>query len=128
MSNPNPRWNRAAAMVASAVAAAFALSLAVPATASAADKKIEKLWKTKCASCHGVDGKGETDTGKEMAVGDMTSAAFWKDLTDAKIKDTINAGLKREKNGKQQEMKPFKAALKPEEIDGLVEVVKGFKK
>ena len=31
--------------------------------AFAADKKIERLWKSKCSSCHGMDGKGNGPAG-----------------------------------------------------------------
>jgi len=92
------------------------------------DKKTVRTFKAKCASCHGEDGKGGTEQGKKMAVRDMTSADFWKDATDAKMKDAIANGLKRTKDGKTQEMEPYKDKLKPEDIDALVAYVKTFKK
>jgi mono/diheme cytochrome c family protein len=48
--------------------------------------------------------------------------------TDAKMKDAITNGLKQTKNGKTQEMEPYKDKLKPEEIDNLVAYVKSLKK
>ena len=42
---------------------------------------IPALWKAKCASCHGEDGKAQTKTGKKEKINDMTSAdwpAAWK--------------------------------------------------
>jgi len=92
------------------------------------DKKIVRTWKAKCASCHGEDGKGQTEQGKKMGVLDMTSPAFWKDATDAKMKDAINNGIKKTKDGKTQEMEPYKDKLKPEDIDGLIAYIKTFKK
>ena len=92
------------------------------------DKKIVRTWKAKCASCHGEDGKGATEQGKKMGVRDLTAADFWKDATDAKMKDVITNGIKQTKNGKTQEMEPYKDKLKPEDIDGLVAYVKTFKK
>jgi len=92
------------------------------------DKKTVRTWKAKCASCHGEDGKGATEQGKKMGVRDLTSADFWKDATDAKMKDAITNGIKQTKNGKTQEMEPYKDKLKPEDIDGLVAYVKTLKK
>ncbi len=101
--------------------------VSAPASADV-DKKILRTWKAKCASCHGEDGKGATDQGKKMGVRDMTSAEFWKDLNDAKMKDAITNGIKQTKNGKTQEMEPYKDKLKPEDIDGLIAYVKTLKK
>ena len=71
----------------------LAFALAIPGRASAADKKTERLWKSKCASCHGADGKGDTDQGKEMGIGDVTTAAWQKQFTDQQIKDVIAKGF-----------------------------------
>jgi mono/diheme cytochrome c family protein len=93
------------------------------------DKKTLRTWKAKCSSCHGEDGKGATEQGKKMGVRDLTAADTWKDLTDAKMKDAIANGIKQKsKDGKTQEMEPYKEKLKPEEIDALVTYVKTFKK
>ena len=90
------------------------------------DKKILRTWKAKCASCHGEDGKGGTEQGRKMGVRDMTAADFKE--TDAKMKDAIANGIKQTKNGKTQEMEPYKEKLKPEDIDALVTYVKSLKK
>jgi len=51
------KWMRSALVV--------GLLALLPAAASgASDPKTERLWKAKCASCHGIDGKGDTDQGK----------------------------------------------------------------
>jgi len=63
-----------------------------------------------------------------MGVRDMTTATFWKDVTDAKAKDAITNGLKQVKDGKVQEMEPYKDKIKPEDVDALVAYVKTFKK
>lgn len=112
------------------LSAAFGLSLALllPTFASADDAATNRVFRAKCASCHGEDGKGHTKEGEKMKIGDMTSAAFQKDLTDDKIKKTIADGLTREKNGVKQEMKPLKDKLTPEQIDALVKYVRGLVK
>jgi len=71
----------------------------------------EKVYKAKCASCHGPDGKGETAAGKATKARDLCSAdvkkeadavwtdiilkgknkmpAYGKKITDAEVKDVI---------------------------------------
>src|SRR5450432_2337948 len=72
------------------------------------DKKTERTWKAKCASCHGADGKGQTDQGTKMGIADYTDPAWQKGKTDADLKKAITEGVNREKAGKKQEMEPFK--------------------
>jgi len=79
-----------------------------------------KLWKSKCAQCHGTDGKGQTKKGKEMGISDITSPDWQKEFTDQKIKDTLSSGLKRERNGKKQEMDPLGKELEPAQFDALI--------
>ena len=104
------------------------LMLLVPSLAAAEpNPQIDRLWRAKCASCHGPDGKGQTEQGKKMAVGDMSSAA-WQAITDDKIKAAISDGLKRDKNGVKQEMEAYKSKLRPDQIDGLFAYVRALKK
>lgn len=110
------RWSKAAMAI--AVGAMFASGSAL-----AADKKVERLWKSKCSSCHGMDGKGQTEKGKKMQIGDMTSAEFQK-KTDDDFKKQIMEGLKTEKDGVKKEMDPYKDELKPDEITGLMAYIR----
>jgi mono/diheme cytochrome c family protein len=87
------------------------------------DAKIVRTWKAKCASCHGVDGKADTDTGKKAKIGDFTKADWQKSKTDAQIKAAIENGAKKDGN----EMDPYKDKLAPEQIDGLVAYVRTLK-
>ncbi len=89
--------------------------------------QIDRLWRAKCASCHGADGKAQTEQGKKMAIKDMSSAE-WQKLDDAKIKAAINDGLKRDTAGVHQEMDAYRSKLRPEQIDGLVALIRGLKK
>jgi len=109
-------------LIALAVAAFFPL-LARAET----DKKTERLWKAKCASCHGADGKAQTDQGQKMGIADYTDPAWQKAHTDAQVKAGIESGVNREKGGKKQEMDPFKDKLEPDQIDALVAYVKSLK-
>ena len=118
-------WNLTAAL---ALTGALFTTMSPRAAFAETDKKTLRTWKAKCSSCHGEDGKGATEQGKKMGVRDMTSAEFAKDATDAKMKEAIANGIKRTKDGKTQEMEPYKDKLKPEDIDNLVGYVKSLKK
>jgi len=83
------------------------------------DKKVKRLFEAKCASCHGDDGHGKTELGLEMGIADMTKPAYWKALTLESARKAVLEGLKRKVNGKEQEMKPFKDRLSPEQVDAL---------
>jgi mono/diheme cytochrome c family protein len=107
----------------------FFLVAFVPAIAFAeGNPQIDRLWRAKCASCHGADGKGQTEQGKKMAVGDMSTAAWQAQFGDDKMKAAISDGFKRDKEGVKQEMEPYKSKLRPDQIDGLVAYVRGLKK
>jgi mono/diheme cytochrome c family protein len=93
-----------------------------------ADKKIKRLFEAKCASCHGDDGRGKTELGLEMGIADMTQAAYWKNLTLEGARKDVLDGVKRVVNGKQQEMKPFRDRLTPEQVDALVLYAASLKK
>jgi mono/diheme cytochrome c family protein len=102
-------------------------ALTLAGTAYAADKKVERLFNSKCASCHGKDGKAQTENGKKMKMRDMASEDFQK-TSDDDMKKAINDGVKREKDGAKQEMDGFKDDLKPGDLDALVKMTRDFKK
>jgi mono/diheme cytochrome c family protein len=72
----------------------------------------ETLYKSKCATCHGVDGTGSA-MGTKMGAHDLTTAT-------AELTDIIA-------NGKGK-MPKYGASLKPEDIKGLVAYIRTFKK
>jgi mono/diheme cytochrome c family protein len=88
------------------------------------DKKTQRTWKAKCASCHGGDGKGDTDQGKKMKVEDMTTAAFQSHVTDAQIRKAIADGYKATVGGVTQEMPGYGSELAPDQIDALVNYIR----
>lgn len=102
------------------------LSCALAFGAWGADKKTERLFNSKCGSCHGKDGKGQTEKGKKMGVRDMASAEYQKG-TDAEFKKAIQDGISREKDGKKQEMDPYKEELSDADIDALIKLTREFK-
>ncbi len=91
---------------------------------AAPDKKTERQWKSKCSSCHGMDGKAATEKGREMKMADFSLAAWQKAHDDAELKKTVSEGLKRTKDGLKQEMDSFKEELTPAQIDALVQYVR----
>ncbi len=91
---------------------------------AAPDKKTERQWKSKCSSCHGMDGKADTEKGHQMKMADLSSAAFQKSQSDDELKKTIHDGLKRTKDGVKQEMDPFADELTPAQLDALVQYVR----
>src|SRR5215470_19181678 len=105
----------------------LAILLSAPAV-RAQDAKAQRTWKAKCASCHGEDGKAETDQGKKMAMRDISTAAWQAEFTDEKIKAAINDGVKTEKDGKKKTMDPYKDKLPPEQITALVGYIRTLKK
>ena len=97
--------------LASIVAASFLLN----ATALAeTDKKTERLWKAKCAGCHGADGKGKD----AMKTRDMASADVQKQ-SDADLTGIIT-------NGKGK-MPPYKT-LSADQVKDLVSYIRSLKK
>ncbi len=104
---------------------AFAISGSALA-AGPPDKKTERLWKSKCAACHGADGKGDTDQGKKMKVGNMATPAFQKSKTDDQLKTAILNGVKTEKDGVKKEMDPYKDELTPEQVNALVQYIRAL--
>ncbi len=96
--------------------------------AAIADPKTERTWKAKCASCHGGDGKGDTDVGKKQGIRDMTSAAWQGAFTDAQLRDATLNGLHRARDGKQQDMEGYKGKLSDEQVAALVAYMRALKK
>ena len=101
--------------------------LVVPSLAFAADSA-ERIYKSKCASCHGADGAAKTKQGEKMKVADMTTAEWQKAFTDEQIKAALNDGVKREKDGVKQTMPGYKDKLSAEEIDDQVKYIRAMKK
>ena len=79
----------------------------------------ESLYKTKCAVCHGPDGKGETAVGKANKLRDLGSTDIQKQ-SDDELGGIIG-------NGKGK-MPAYGKSLKPEQIKELVAYIRSFKK
>lgn len=97
---------------------------ALPALAEASQKKVARLWKAKCSACHGVDGRGQTESGRKLKVPDFTTAAWQAKTTDELIRSRVTNGLKEERDGVLKEMPAFKDELQPEHLDALVALMR----
>ena len=84
-----------------------------------ADEKSTALYKQKCATCHGADGKGETATGKAM------KARSFADPEVVKMTDDDLAGPIEKGKGK---MPAYGKSLKPDEIKAMVAYVRSLAK
>jgi cytochrome c6 len=99
--------------------AALSAGLALFATAPAHAQDAAAMYKTKCAACHGPDGKGETAIGKANKVRDLGSPEVQKQ-TDAELTTIIETG-----KGK---MPGYAKSLKPEQVKELVAYIRSIVK
>lgn len=76
------------------------------------------LYKTKCASCHGAAGKGDTAMGKTMKVKDLGSEEVQKQ-SDADLTTIIEKGKKP--------MPPYEGKLTKDQITDLVKYLRTLK-
>ena len=79
----------------------------------------EALYKSKCAGCHGADGKGQTSMGKANNIRDLGSADVQAQSDDA-IAGIISGG-----KGK---MPAYGKSLKADQIKDLVAYIRTLKK
>lgn len=97
--------------------AALALLVAIPAMAAGSDGAA--IYKSKCATCHGADGSGDTPAGKSMKVHDLRSAEVQKQ-TDIQLTDVIAGG-----KGK---MPGYGKSLSTADIQALIAHIRTLKK
>ena len=100
-------------------AVAIAAGLLVFPAVSLADDASAGLFKTKCAGCHGADGKGETTMGKTLKLRDLASADVQKQ-SDDELTTIIAAG--------KNKMPPYGKSLSADQVKGLVGYVRSLKK
>lgn len=93
-----------------ALAFGFAFGIALTAHAQEA----APLFKSKCAICHGPDGKGNTPIAKKFGAKNLAATS----LKESEVADAITKGIPESK------MPGFKGKLSPEEIDRLAHFIK----
>jgi high-affinity iron transporter len=80
------------------------------------------LYESRCAFCHGIEGKGDGIAGKALSPPptDLTIPDFWKTTTTDQLREAIM-------NGKPgTAMVPFRNTLKPDQVEALVEYLRTF--
>lgn len=88
--------------------------LALPLASFAADAAAD-VFKSKCAMCHGPDGKGKMAGTKDLGSAEVQKAS------DADLTATIT-------NGKPPKMPAYKGKLTDEQIKEMVKYVRSLKK
>jgi cytochrome c6 len=76
------------------------------------------IFKSKCAACHGADGKGATAMGKALKLRDLTSADVQKQ-SDAELTDIVTKG-----KGK---MPSYEGKLSKDQISDVVKYIRTLK-
>ena len=93
-------------------------------------ERAHKMYETVCAMCHGMTGTGDGQAAEKLnpKPRDYTNAAWQASVTDEEIKKTIMLG--GQATGKSAAMPAWSSQLKdqPEVLDGLVQIIRGFKK
>jgi mono/diheme cytochrome c family protein len=79
------------------------------------------LFASKCARCHGSDGRGETAIGRIVNAPDFTDAEWWEKRTNNK---SLVSSVTNGRGG----MPAFGKKLTPKEIAALVAYARNFKK
>ena len=114
--------------------AALALSVAFQQAPTAPPDRIaptvhdpkELYTRAKCVTCHGEDGRGDTDKGRKLEAPDFTSAKWSKETSDKEIRETIRNGSKDKKGNVR--MPGYRTKLTPGQIKELGAYVRSFAK
>src|SRR5271170_307363 len=98
---------------------AVALAVGFMASSPAHAQNAAAIYKTRCAGCHGADGKGNTGPGKALGVHDFASADVTK-MSDADLIAIVTAG--------KNKMPAYGKSLKDTDIKDLVAFIREFGK
>ena len=99
--------------------------IATLATTVRADDATTKLFKAQCATCHGVDGKGQTTAGKKLGTKDWTDGKTLNKLTDLEVDKSLRTG-QTAKDGK--ELMPSFTKLGDAKLKALAAYIRAFQK
>jgi mono/diheme cytochrome c family protein len=85
------------------------------ASPSPAQSAGESLFKTKCAACHGPDGKGEAPMGKKLGARNLSSTEV-QSQSDAQLTEIVSKG--------KNKMPAYDGKLTKEQIGELVAYIR----
>lgn len=94
--------------------AALVLGVALPGYA----EDVAALYKAKCASCHGADGKGDTAVGKKLGVRDFQSPEVAKSSDAQLIEITVKG---------KNKMPGYENKLTQDQIKDLIKFIRSLK-
>jgi mono/diheme cytochrome c family protein len=78
-----------------------------------------ELYKSRCARCHGNDGRGRTPKGRQLRARDFTDPDFQRQKSDAELLDAII-------NGTDHDMPAFGTILSEAQIRSMLAEVRRF--
>ena len=85
----------------------------------------KSTFESKCAICHGKDGKGKTKMGEKAGIKDLTDAKYQATFTDDQLLKTLKEGLKE---GEKTKMKAYGSILSDDEIKSVIAYVRTLAK
>ncbi len=88
------------------------------AVSSWAQSPAETLFKTKCAACHGADGKGEVPTGQRLGAHNLKSPEV-QSQSDAQLTAVLTKG--------QNKMPAYGNKLTGDQITDLIKYIRSLK-
>jgi cytochrome c6 len=91
-----------------------------PAQANAFAADAARTYNSKCATCHGRDGRSKTVRGRRTHSRNLSSSEWQNDVSDERIFNSIS-------NGKGK-MPSFKKSLTESQIDELVNYVRRLRR
>lgn len=80
-----------------------------------------EIWASRCAACHGPDGRARTAMGVRHRAQNLASRAWQNAHTDAEISEIILSGVAGSM------MHSYRAKMTPEQLERLVRVVRGLR-
>ena len=90
------------------------------ALASSMPDDAKSIFNSKCASCHGKDGRAHTLRGRRAHARDMTDPSWQNDVSDERLFNSINKG-----KGK---MPAYGKKLSEDQMDALVRYVRQLRR